>query len=119
MDSGQTGCAGEDQCAADVGNEADTHFGHGHFGGVGDHPDTAVRADTDTAAHHDAVHQCDDRLGVPADMPVEQVFVVPEFARFGAVAARTVVDRDDVAARAQAAVAGAADEDRLNLPVVL
>jgi len=43
--------------AAHVGNETDTHFGHRHLRGVGDHPHAwAVDGDPDATTHHDAVH---------------------------------------------------------------
>ena len=104
----QPGRARQDERAADVGDEADTDFGHGHFRGVGDDADAAVGADPDAAAHHDAVHQRDIRLAEAADLRVEQILVVPELSRLGPVGACAVIDRDDVAARAQPALAGAA-----------
>ena len=66
-----------------------------------------MRADADAPAHHDAVHQRDIGLGVAADLPVEEVLVVPESAGLDAVGAGAVIDRDDVTAGAQAALAGA------------
>ena len=39
-----------------------------------------VRADADAAAHHDAVHERDVRLGEAADLGVQQILVVPERA---------------------------------------
>ena len=82
-------------------------LGHPHLGGVGDDADAAVRADPDTAAHHDAVHDRDVGLGVCGDIGVEDVLVVPERPRLGTVALGAVIDRDDVATCAQSAVAGA------------
>ena len=115
----QPGRPREDEGAADVGDEADSHFGHGHFGGVGDDSDTAMRADPDAAAHHDAVHQRDIRLGISADLAVQEVLVVPELAGLDPVGAGAVIDRDDVAARAEPAFAGAGHHDRVDLVVGL
>ncbi len=74
----QPGRTRQDEGAADVGNEPDTHFGHRHFRGVGDDADAAVRADADAAAHHDAVHQRDVRLRIAAIWAFITVLVVPE-----------------------------------------
>ena len=107
----QPGRARQDVGAADIGDEADTHLGHRHLRGVGDDADAAVRADADAAAHHDAVHQRDVRLRVPRDVGVHPVLVPPERAGLAVVAAGAVVDLDDVAARAQAALARAGQHD--------
>ncbi|BBX20586.1 hypothetical protein MDUV_54460 [Mycolicibacterium duvalii] len=64
-----------------------------------------------TAAHRDAVHQGDVRLGVAADRGVEQILVVPEAARLIAAGLGVVVDRDDVSAGAQATLTRAGDDD--------
>ncbi len=78
-----------------------------------------VRADADAPAHHDAVHQRDIGLGVAGDLRVEQILVVPEPAGLDAVGAGAVIDRDHIAAGAQAALTGAGEDDRADLVVVL
>ena len=115
----QSGRARQDERAADVGDEADTHFGHRHFGGVGDDADAAVGADPDTAAHHDAVHQRDIGLAEATDLRVEQILVVPELSRLGPVGTRTVIDHHDVAAGAEAALTGAGHHHRADAVVAL
>ncbi len=61
-------------------------------------------------------------LRIAADLRVEEVLVVPELSRLGPVGACAVIDRDDVAARAQAALTGAGRPGRhgcvVALPVV-
>ena len=105
----QPGCTRQDVRAADVGDEPDTHLGHRHLRGVGDDADAAVGADADAATHHDAVHQRHERLRVPRDVSVHPVLVPPERAGHVVVAASAVVDLDDVAAGAQAALACAGE----------
>ena len=107
----------QDERATDVGNEADTHFGHRHFRGVRDNANAAVDGEPDAATHHDAVHQRDVGLAEAPDLRVQHVLVVPEFAGLDPVGARAVVDRDDVAARAEPAFAGAGHHDGID-PVV-
>ncbi len=77
------------------------------------------RSDPDATAHDDAVHQRDVGLGVAADVGVEQVLVPPELACVGAVAPGAVIERHDVAAGAQAALAGAGQQHRPHGVVVL
>jgi hypothetical protein len=78
-----------------------------------------VHADTDAAAHHDAVHQRDVRLGIAGDVAIHDVLVVPELSGFGAVGSGAAVDRDDVAARAQPAPACACEHHGADVVVVL
>ena len=74
-------------------------------------------ADPDTATHHDAVHQHDIRLEA-ADLRVQQVLVVPELPGLGPVGTGAVIDRDDVAACAESALAGV-DHDGVDVVVVV
>ncbi len=105
--------------AADVGDEADTHFGHRHLRGVGDHSHAAVDADPDAATHHDAVHQRDIRLAEAADLRIHHVLVVPELSGLGPVGAGAVMERYEVAACAQAALAGTVDHDGVDVVVAV
>jgi len=98
----QAGGAGQQVGAADVGMNPMPTSGHAQLRGVGDDAHTAVRADADAAAHHDAVHHGDVGLGVVGDVSIQHVLVVPEGTGPGAADLRVVVDRDDVTARAQA-----------------
>ena len=64
------------------------------------------------AAHHDAVHECDEGLGIARDHPVEPVFVAPEGAPEGVVPALAVLPQaEDVAARRERLVAATLDDD--------
>ena len=58
-------------------------------------------------------------LRIAPDLRIQQVLVAPEHVGLGAAGARAVVDRDDVAARAEAALAGAVDDDGADVVVVL
>ena len=109
----------QDQRAADVGNQADTDLRHRHLRGVGDHSDAAVDGDPDAAAHHDAVHQRDIWLAEAADLRIQQILVVPEALGLGPVGSGAVIERDDVAARAQAAFACAVDHDGTDVVVAV
>jgi hypothetical protein len=75
--------------------------------------------DPNTAAHHDAVHQRHIRLGVAADVGVEAILVAAEPPRLDPVGAGAVIDRDYVAAGAQAPLAGAGQHHRVHVVVVL
>ncbi len=80
----------------------------------------AMCRNPDAAAEHEPVHRCDVRPGVARDERVERVLVAPERRGCGPITRQDVLARgDDVAARAQPAIAGATDDDRLRGAVVL
>ena len=105
MQAQQARRTGQQQRAADIGDQADADLRHCDLGGVGHHPNAAVHPDPQTAAHHDAVHQYDVGLRETADAGVKAVLVEPEPSRLGAVGLRAVVNRHHIAAGAQSAVA--------------
>ncbi len=111
--------APEEPGPADVGDEADAGLGHGDAGALGDDPNAAVGRDTDAAAHDDAVHEGHVRLGVAGDAGVEPVLVAPETGGGGVPGLGVVVDGADVAARAQPALSGTADQDLVDGGVLL
>jgi hypothetical protein len=116
--SQQAGRARQYVGAADVGDQTDAHLRHGHLRGVGDDAVAAVCADADAAAHHDAVHQRDVRLRIARDAAVHHVLVPPEPPVEALVATGAVVNRDDVAAGAQAAFALAGQHDGAYVVVI-
>ena len=56
---------------ADVGDEADRRLGHGEHRAFGDDAIAGVAGQADAAAHHDAVLDRDEGLGIAADQCVE------------------------------------------------
>lgn len=66
--------AGEEEAAADLWEEADGRLGHGEGGALRGYPKGRVQAETDAAAHCEAVHEGDVWLGVCGDEVVELVF---------------------------------------------
>jgi hypothetical protein len=119
MQTQQARRAGKQVGATNVGDETDPDFRHRDLGAVGDHADARMGTDPKTAAHHDAVHQRHVRLGVAADVGVEEILVAPEPPRLDPVGAGAVIDRDYVAAGAQAPLAGAGQHHRVHVVVVL
>ena len=106
------GGVGEELRAADVGDEADRAFGHRDLGSRADDAVAGVAGDADAAAHDEAAHQRHDRLRVAGDPRVHPVFVGPERAGRGEVAAASgAVDFGDVAAGAEGALALGIDQD--------
>ncbi len=103
--------------AADVGEEADAGLRHGEGGPLGGDAPPRRRRDADPAAHGDPVHHRDDRLGIGEEQVVEAVFGEEEFARRRAALPRAVGEKADVAAGAEAALAGMVDQHRLDAGV--
>ena len=109
---------GEKVGSADIGHESDTHLGHTDLRALGDHPHRPVSGDPHSATEHDAVHDRDVRLRVFGDRKIEGVLVSPEGCRILHVLADRPVERDDVAAGAQAAIAGTVDQHSLHVGII-
>ena len=87
-----------------------------------------MRRKSDAAAHDQAVHHHDNRLGIARDQDVEPVFDRPESRRepiggMGRLSLRTglagIVKRANVAAGAEAALAGAVEQHDADFRVCL
>ena len=88
--------------AADIGKQADPHFGHRKRPAVSGNPVAPMQRYADTAAHHNAVDQRQIGFGIEFDAGVEPVFIGPE--AHGNVLAALLAqfdDRADIAARAK------------------
>ena len=73
------GTLGEEPArTADVREEADAGFGHGHAGGLGGHDDIRPGGQTQAAAHGDAVGQNHHRFGVLVDHEVQGILRLEE-----------------------------------------
>ena len=97
---------------ADVGEKADADFRHRHRGAIGDDAVRSMCRKANAAAHHQAIHHRDKRLRITRDQHVEMIFGRPEFLWQRVARLRRVVERADIAARAQAALAGAVEQHR-------
>ena len=93
--------------AADIREKADTGLGHGEGRALGSDAVAAGHGDADSAAHDDAVHDRHHGLAIARDHHVEMVFDGPELLRQRIAGFRRIIERADVAAGAEAAVAGA------------
>ena len=106
--------AGEEEGAADVGEETDSCFGHGEDGAFRGDADGCVHGEADASAHRDAVHVGNVGLGVGGDEVIELVFEA-EVGLGGSAAGGTggVVEGEgcNVAAGAEGFGARAADDD--------
>ncbi len=109
--AGSAGQAWQEPAGADVREEADAGLRHGEGGALGDDPIAGGPGDADAAAHGDAVHDGDHRLGVGEDQVVELVFDEEEPPRDDAVAGGARGQGADIAAGGKAAIAGVVDED--------
>src|SRR5699024_1966503 len=105
--------------AAHVGEQADPRLRHPDLRGLRDDPVGAVDGDAHTAAHRDAVHDRDVRLGVVGDVVVHAVLVRPEVDGFVRALDDAAVDGLDVTAGAESAVAAARHEDGPHRVIVL
>ena len=100
------------EAGADVGKITDRDFRHGDRRALGDDTVRRVRRKADAAAHDDAVHQRDHRLGIARDQDIQTVFGRPEFFRQVAARLRRIVERADIAAGGKSPSAGAVEQDR-------
>ena len=94
--------AREIPAAADIGEQADAGFGHGEHRAFGGHAVFGRLRDADAAAHRDAVHEGDDRLGIGEQQMVGLIFVVEEAAGIIAIHPGAFPDGADVAPGAEA-----------------
>ncbi|MPM87408.1 hypothetical protein SDC9_134504 [bioreactor metagenome] len=117
------GAARQEVAAAHVGEQADDGLGHGHLGALGDDARRAALADAHAAAHDDAVHEGDVGLAELVNQVVERVFLGEEVFELGVAGAACLVQKANVAARAERAkgtfTAIAADRHGQHLVVVL
>ena len=104
----------QEPAGADVRKEADAGLGHGQARPLGGDAVVGRQRDADAAAHGDAVHHRDDRLGVDRDQMVELVLGVEELERRRAALRGALGQHADVAAGAEAARAFVVDQHRLD-----
>ena len=100
----------------DIGEEADAGLRHRQQRLFRHHAIARRRGHADAAAHGDAVHQRHVGLRIAEDAAVHPVFVPVELARELALRPG-LIQRADVAAGAERAVAGADDGDGLDLRI--
>src|SRR5947208_1266414 len=106
---------------ADIGKQPDAGFRHRQHRALGRDAEGAVDRDAGAAAHRDAVDDCDIGLRIAVDMADQLVFLAEEDGCQRAVAGEAapgLVNRADIAAGAEGALAGAADQDRLDAGVL-
>ena len=100
--------------AADIRKEPEADFGHREFCLFGHDAMAAMGRQPDAAAHHDAVHEGDIGFWEPGDAVVEDIFLAPQDLAEIALDLRTLIQGPDVAAGAQAALAGAFQKNQAN-----
>ena len=103
---------------ADVGENADRRFRHRQDRPLSRDAEAAGAGDTNAAAHGNAVHEGDARLGVGIFEVVEAIFVEEEGTRRILMPVDALGDGDDVAAGAEAAALRMVDEDDADIGVV-
>ena len=79
-----------------------------------------VHRETNTPAHHDAVHQGDDRFRIGLDPPIELIFLTPK-SQLGVMIARAaeLVEAPDVSAGAKRPLARSKKDDPVDGAVPL
>ena len=98
---------------ADIGEKADADFRHGELEAVAGNAMRAVHRHADAAAHDDAVDQRHIGLAESLDRGVERIFLAAEVQRLLVPAgAAQIVERANVAAGGEGAVAGGGDAPR-------
>ena len=100
-----SGCAREQPRGTDVGQEADSRLGKAHARPFGHDAMGRVTGQAHPTPEHEPVHERDDGLGVAGDRGVEAILGAPERLGSSVAASHRVGERDDVAARAESAVA--------------
>jgi len=106
---------------ADIGKEADPGLRHRQHRALGRDPKSAVDRDPGAAPHRDAVDDRDIRLRVAVNMADQLIFLAEEHGGQRAVAGEAapgLVDRADIAAGAEGALAGAADQDGVDVRII-
>ena len=103
--------------AADIGDQADAGFGHGEQRAFGSDAVGAVDREAHAAAHGDAVDQRHPRLAATGDGLVHAIFVVEERLPQGPVLPALAAEKRNIAACAERPLAGAVDNDVLDLVV--
>jgi hypothetical protein len=89
--------------AANIREKTDRRFGHGQLGVLCRDTKTARLADPDAAAHRDAVHEGDGRLGIGEQAVVQPVFGEEERARRDPVRRTGVRQHTNIAPGTEAA----------------
>jgi len=100
--------------AADIGEQADTRFGHGKARIFGRDAIFARQRQADATAHGDAVHERDDWLGIGEQRVVHAIFGAEEIARGPTVAGAAFGEQADIAAGAKAAALAMVDDHDLD-----
>ena len=105
---------------ADVGEKADADLRHREDETLAGDRMRGVHRETDAPAHHDAVHQGDDRFRIGLDPPIELIFLTPK-GQLGVMIARAaeLVEAPDVSAGAKGPLARAEKDDPVDGAVPL
>lgn len=102
--------------APDIGDQPDAAFRHGDPAGLADDAELGMAGDPDPTAHHETLGQHDHRLWPERDPGIQAIFLGPEGAAIGEVAAPAgLVDLGDIAAGAEGALALGVDEQQRHL----
>ena len=114
--------AAQEVATADVREQADAGFRHGHARALGHQAQTGALGNAHAAAHHDAIQHHQQRLGVGVDQVVELVLLGEEVLQRRVAGQCRLVEETDVAAGAKGTKRGisahAAYRHRQHLRVV-
>ena len=112
----------EKETPAHIGKQANVGFGHGHLGALGDQAQSRSLGQAHAAAHDDAIHESDVRLGVGVDQVVEGVFLGEKVFQGRVTGQSRLVKKTNISAGAEmtehALFVAAADGHRQHLGVV-
>src|SRR5258708_10173581 len=103
--------AREQPGAADIGEESEADLRHRELGPLSDNAMAAMRRKPDAAAHYDAVHEGHIGFWEFGDARIENVFFAPQDFAEIAFYLRAFIQRPNIAAGAEAAVARAFQQD--------
>jgi hypothetical protein len=105
--------------SADIREKADADFRHGELEAVAGNPVRAMHRHPDAAAHHQSVDQRDIGLAKILDRNIERIFVAPELQRLAVPPGLAeIVERANVAAGREGALAGSLDHHAGNRRIV-
>jgi hypothetical protein len=106
--------AREIPAAADIREQPDARLRHGKARVLRRHSVPRRLADADTAAHRDAIHEGDDRLGISEELMVHAIFFEEECACRFAVLRCAIRQHANVPTRAKAAPLSVIDHHQLD-----